>query len=267
MTSTDLNIRRIDGRRDDIRAAMAELRAPAQPGGQRRQRGRPAADHRGFRRAAVAQSGGRADLRRRGREGRRGRAGLFGPHRQGPAHAPRRSACRRRNWPRPTPRPIRELLAAVRRIAANIREFQQAILHHDVRLERPGGYLVAALSAAGSGGDLRARRSGRLSVDRADDGRAGPGGGREASWPWSPRPRGSAPTIADLLATCHELGISEVYRLGGAQAVAALAYGVEGIPRVDKIVGPGQPVRGPGQEARLRRRWTSTRSPAPARWW
>ena len=44
---------------------------------------------------------------------------------------------------------------------------------------------------------------------------------------------------ADLLATCHELGIGEVYRLGGAQAVAALAYGVEGIPRVDKIVGPG----------------------------
>ena len=43
----------------------------------------------------------------------------------------------------------------------------------------------------------------------------------------------------DLLATCHELGISEVYRLGGAQAVAALAYGVEGLPRVDKIVGPG----------------------------
>lgn len=43
----------------------------------------------------------------------------------------------------------------------------------------------------------------------------------------------------DLLAACHELGITEVYRIGGAQAVAALAYGVEGIERVDKIVGPG----------------------------
>ncbi len=43
----------------------------------------------------------------------------------------------------------------------------------------------------------------------------------------------------ELLATCHELGITEVYRLGGAQGVAALAYGVDGIPRVDKIVGPG----------------------------
>jgi len=43
----------------------------------------------------------------------------------------------------------------------------------------------------------------------------------------------------DLLATCHELKITEVYRVGGAQAVAALAYGVEGIPAVDMIVGPG----------------------------
>lgn len=43
----------------------------------------------------------------------------------------------------------------------------------------------------------------------------------------------------DLLAVCHELGVSEVYRIGGAQAVAALAYGVENIPGVDMIVGPG----------------------------
>lgn len=43
----------------------------------------------------------------------------------------------------------------------------------------------------------------------------------------------------DLLAVCHELGVTEVYRVGGAQAVAALAYGVDGIPGVDMIVGPG----------------------------
>ena len=43
----------------------------------------------------------------------------------------------------------------------------------------------------------------------------------------------------DMLATCHEIGVTEVYRVGGAQAVAALAYGVDGISRVDKIVGPG----------------------------
>ena len=41
------------------------------------------------------------------------------------------------------------------------------------------------------------------------------------------------------LAVCAMLGVEEVYAVGGAQAVAALAYGVEGIERVDKIVGPG----------------------------
>ncbi|MDR2168749.1 MAG: histidinol dehydrogenase [Planctomycetaceae bacterium] len=43
----------------------------------------------------------------------------------------------------------------------------------------------------------------------------------------------------DMLAVCYELGVSEVYRMGGAQGVAAFAYGVEGVPAVDKIVGPG----------------------------
>jgi len=43
-----------------------------------------------------------------------------------------------------------------------------------------------------------------------------------------------------ILAVCHELGINEVYRIGGAQAVAALAFGTLGSGgRVDKIVGPG----------------------------
>jgi len=42
-----------------------------------------------------------------------------------------------------------------------------------------------------------------------------------------------------ILKTCLELGIDEVYKMGGAQAIAALAYGTETIKRVDKIVGPG----------------------------
>ena len=41
------------------------------------------------------------------------------------------------------------------------------------------------------------------------------------------------------LAVTHELGIDEVYAVGGAQAIAALAYGTETIRPVDKIVGPG----------------------------
>ena len=43
----------------------------------------------------------------------------------------------------------------------------------------------------------------------------------------------------EVLAAAALLGISEFYRIGGAQAVAALAFGTESVPRVDKIVGPG----------------------------
>ena len=49
----------------------------------------------------------------------------------------------------------------------------------------------------------------------------------------SPQPR------AEVLAAAAMLGVREIYRIGGAQAIAALAYGTESIPRVDKIVGPG----------------------------
>ncbi len=44
---------------------------------------------------------------------------------------------------------------------------------------------------------------------------------------------------SDIQAICFELGITELYAVGGAQAVAAMAYGTEQLERVDKIVGPG----------------------------
>ena len=43
----------------------------------------------------------------------------------------------------------------------------------------------------------------------------------------------------EVLAVAAMLGVREFYRIGGAQAIAALAYGTESIPRVQKIVGPG----------------------------
>jgi len=44
---------------------------------------------------------------------------------------------------------------------------------------------------------------------------------------------------AAILATAAELGLREVYRVGGVQAIAAMAFGTESIPKVDKIFGPG----------------------------
>lgn len=135
-----------------------------------------------------------------------------------------------------------KFLRTIRRIRENIVEFQQKILHEDVRLVRQDGTARV---------DLRQRY---LPLRRI--GICVPGGA--AAYPSTvlmtavPARTAGVREIAvvvpptefgaynsHLLATCAEVGITEVYRIGGAQAVAALAYGVEGIPRVDKIVGPG----------------------------
>jgi histidinol dehydrogenase len=52
-----------------------------------------------------------------------------------------------------------------------------------------------------------------------------------------PGPRGEAHPV--ILAACVLCDVTEVYRMGGAQAVAALAYGTASVPAVDVIVGPG----------------------------
>ena len=135
-----------------------------------------------------------------------------------------------------------EFLATVRHIRDNIAEFQRAVLPTDARIVR---------SVGGGTVELRQRH---LPMRRI--GICVPGGA--AAYPSTvlmtavPAMTAGVPEIAivvpptpfggyniDMLATCHEIGVTEVYRVGGAQAVAALAFGVEGIPRVDKIVGPG----------------------------
>jgi histidinol dehydrogenase len=135
-----------------------------------------------------------------------------------------------------------KFLGTIRRIRENIVEFQQKILLEDTRLVRQDGLARVELRQR----HLPLRRVG-LCV---------PGGA--AAYPSTvlmtavPAKVAGVKEIAvvvpptefggynpHLLATCAEVGITEVYRIGGAQAVAALAYGVEGLPRVDKIVGPG----------------------------
>ena len=41
------------------------------------------------------------------------------------------------------------------------------------------------------------------------------------------------------LVAANEAGVDEIYKVGGAQAIAAMAFGTESVPKVDKIVGPG----------------------------
>jgi histidinol dehydrogenase len=130
-------------------------------------------------------------------------------------------------------------LETVRRIRDNILEFQQAILHRDVIVERADGVFLrqryTPLRRAGlcvPGGAAAYPSTVLMTAVPAQA-----AGVSNLAVVAPPTPFGA--DNADMLATCHELGIREVYRVGGAQAVAALAYGIEGLEPVDMIVGPG----------------------------
>ncbi len=133
----------------------------------------------------------------------------------------------------------RGFLDTVRRIRNNILRFQRSLLPSDVRVDLDhGGYLAQRylpLKRAGlcvPGGAAAYPSTVLMTAVPAQA-----AGVAELAVVAPPTPFGSY--NPDLLAVCHELGIQEVYRLGGAQGVAALAYGAEGIAPVDIIVGPG----------------------------
>lgn len=129
-------------------------------------------------------------------------------------------------------------LATIRQVRENIFEFQRAILHNDVEVKRPGvslkqRYLPLNRVGCCVPGGAAAYPSTVLMTAVP----AMAAGVEEIAVVAPPTAFGA--NNPDVLATCVELGVSEVYRIGGAQAIAALAYGVEGLPKVDKIVGPG----------------------------
>lgn len=132
-----------------------------------------------------------------------------------------------------------EFLATLRSVRANIDRFQRAILSRDVRVPLPGGgslgqrYVPLVRVGICVPGGAAAYPSTVLMTAVP----AQAAGVKELVVVAPPTKFGSY--NPDLLATCHELGIREVYRLGGAQGVAALAYGAGDIRPVDKIVGPG----------------------------
>jgi histidinol dehydrogenase len=130
-------------------------------------------------------------------------------------------------------------LETIARIKKNIFEFQRALVPRDVKIARShGSYLeqrhvpLARVGICVPGGAAAYPSTVLMTAVPAQA-----AGVKELAVVAPPTKFGAY--NADLLATCHALGISEVYRMGGAQAVAALAYGVEGIRQVDKIVGPG----------------------------
>jgi histidinol dehydrogenase len=132
-----------------------------------------------------------------------------------------------------------DLLDVIRRIRYNIDSFQSGLLHQDAELRVSGQHELT----------LRYRPLGRVGVYCPGGAAAYPStllmtvcpaqaaGVKEIAVCLPPKDTGAY--SRDMLATCHELGITEVYRVGGAQAIAAMAYGVDGLKPVEMVVGPG----------------------------
>jgi len=132
-----------------------------------------------------------------------------------------------------------ELLSAMRTAAENIRAFHGMQLREGFRIERPNGvYMgqkVTPIEKVGlyiPGGTASYPSTVLMSAIPAK--LAGCGLVVMVS-----PPNAGGSISAPILAAAKLAGVDRVYQAGGAQAVAALAYGTETVPRVDKIVGPG----------------------------
>lgn len=133
----------------------------------------------------------------------------------------------------------KEFLSAVRNIRDNIARFQQALVPTESKVALPGGGWLAQryqplrrIGICVPGGAAAYPSTVLMTAVPAQT-----AGVEQIAIVAPPTPNGANNPY--VLATCCELGIEEIYRLGGAQAVASMAYGIEGLPRVDKIVGPG----------------------------
>ncbi len=132
-----------------------------------------------------------------------------------------------------------DFLEVIRQIQYNVLQFQSGLMHRDAEMRVSGLHEL----------HLRYRPMERVGVYCPGGAAAYPStlmmticpaqaAGVEQIVVCMP-PKETGAYNQEMLATCHELGITEVYRLGGAQAIAAMAYGVDGLKPVDMIVGPG----------------------------
>ncbi len=129
-------------------------------------------------------------------------------------------------------------LAAIRRSIAQVREYQQHVMPPEQpMLKRPGvelGLRFTPLDSAGlyfPGGKASYPSSLIMLAVPAQV-----AGVSKIVVATPPSKYGRSDLI---LATCDELGLTDVFRAGGAAAIAAMAFGTQTIPAVDKIVGPG----------------------------
>ncbi|HEX4594797.1 MAG TPA: histidinol dehydrogenase [Bryobacteraceae bacterium] len=127
-----------------------------------------------------------------------------------------------------------EFMAALDMAAKNIREYAELQLPEETWVRFPDGrrlgYVIRPLESMGAyipAGRYPLPSTILMTVIPAQV------AGVKTICVTSPRPS------AEILVTAKFLGIENVFRVGGAQAIAALAFGTATIPRVDRIVGPG----------------------------
>ena len=132
-----------------------------------------------------------------------------------------------------------ELLAVMKRAMKNIRDYHQMQVRHSWFDSKPDGTIlgqkITALESVGvyvPGGKAAYPSSVLMNIIPAEV------AGVERIVMVTPPGRDGKVNPATLTAA-HLAGATEVYKAGGAQAIAALAFGTESIPRVNKIVGPG----------------------------
>ena len=132
-----------------------------------------------------------------------------------------------------------EFLTILEKAAANIRHFHERQVRNSFILnDRPGivmGQKIVPVDRAGlyvPGGT--AAYPSTVLMDAIP---AKIAGVREVVMVTPPNAEGKINPV--ILAAAKIAGISKIFKVGGAQAIAALAYGTESIPKVDKIVGPG----------------------------
>lgn len=131
-----------------------------------------------------------------------------------------------------------EFVRILERAAKNIERFHAAQLRKDFKLDYDGitvGQRFLPVESAGiyvPGGTARYPSSVLMNAVPARL-----AGVKNIIMCTPPSPDGSIPD--NILAAAKVAGVNAVYKIGGAQAIAAMAYGTESIPKVDKIAGPG----------------------------
>ena len=135
----------------------------------------------------------------------------------------------------------RDVLNGLRTAIANVRAVAEAQLRDPVAVELPEGQRVqvAELPVRRAGVYVPGGRAPYPSTVVMAAVTARVAGVEQVAVCAPPGPGGRAHPA--ILAACVLCGVSEVYRMGGAQAIAALAFGTESVPAVDVIVGPGNP--------------------------